>query len=296
MGRAHELFKDRPEKMIYLVERGCRTPSIDQRCYIEFERGDIRSVISAVTSLVRNLNVAGLLKSAAPARAAVPLSQKAISLLQAIDQDGDQGYRRDNLAEMTGYRVVEVDHLIDQLGNRLQSHPGDPGETYFTLSPSGRRVLFQEAGRDIRTNTLAVASARAQVHVPADDEGTIMFYLTIVNMGTAPLRVETITPSHVAADGNDLAILAPVSKPPENTVGPGGIGEIGVRFPIGAQAIRVMLRCVQRADNKFSSPRMQLVVKGDIAGNVEGRKFQLPFTVASYSPELNIQCPSAKGA
>lgn len=148
--------------------------------------------------------------------------------------------------------------------------------------------------RQLVANPLLVASARARVHVPVDDEGTIEFYLAITNMGAAPLLVETITSSRAAANGNDLAILGPVSRSPEKTLNPGKAGEVGVRFPIGAPAIRTMLRCVQCADNKFSSPRLELLVTGDIAGNVEGKPFQLRFTVASYSPELHIYCPSIK--
>lgn len=141
-------------------------------------------------------------------------------------------------------------------------------------------------------DTLIVASARARVHVPADDEGTIEFYVTLANMGGAPVEVEAIMPSRVAASGNELAILAPVSRPPQKQVGPGRTGELGVRFPIGAQAIRAMLRCVQRADNRFSSPRVELLVSGTITGKLGQQIFQLPFAVAAYSPELNIQCPS----
>jgi len=61
MGRAREFFKTTPEKITYLVQKGCQIQSVDQRCYISFERENMRSVLSAITSLIRNLKTAGLL-------------------------------------------------------------------------------------------------------------------------------------------------------------------------------------------------------------------------------------------
>ncbi len=163
-----------------------------------------------------------------------------------------------------------------------------------------RRSAFGWIGRIFAcrgvADAVAVASARAHVHVPADDEGTIEFYLTIANMGTAPLQVESITPSRVAANGNDLAILAPVSRPPQKPIGPLSTGEVGIRIPIGVQAIRLILRCVQRAQNSYSSPRIEVMVSGSLAGCFGERQVRTDFTIAAYSPELNIVCPSAKDA
>ncbi|GEM_PF-2289367 len=69
MGQAKQKFP--PQRVIYLLQKGCNVAAIDQKPYIEFERDNIRSVIDAMTHLVKALAVAGLFppknKEAAPA-------------------------------------------------------------------------------------------------------------------------------------------------------------------------------------------------------------------------------------
>ena len=61
MGQAKQKFKNEPEKVIYLVDKNCNIQAIDQKSYILFDRKDIRTVIEAITSLIKNLKQAGLL-------------------------------------------------------------------------------------------------------------------------------------------------------------------------------------------------------------------------------------------
>lgn len=58
MGQAKQKFKNTPEKVIYLKDNNCTVPTIDQKPYISFDRGDIRSNIKANTSLLKNLKQA----------------------------------------------------------------------------------------------------------------------------------------------------------------------------------------------------------------------------------------------
>ncbi|RJR14537.1 MAG: hypothetical protein C4581_13930 [Nitrospiraceae bacterium] len=58
MGQAKQKFQDTPEKVIYLKDKNCTVPTIDQKPYISFDRGDIRSIIKANTSLLKNLKQA----------------------------------------------------------------------------------------------------------------------------------------------------------------------------------------------------------------------------------------------
>ena len=62
MGRAKEKAKGTPEKVIYLVDKDCNIQAIDQKAYIPFDRKDIRTVLEAITLLIRNLKHSGLFK------------------------------------------------------------------------------------------------------------------------------------------------------------------------------------------------------------------------------------------
>jgi len=72
MGRAREQFKSTPEAVIYLVQAGCQIQAVDQACYIHFQRENIRSVVSAITDLVRNLKAAGFVGRPRQAAQAAP--------------------------------------------------------------------------------------------------------------------------------------------------------------------------------------------------------------------------------
>lgn len=61
MGQAKQKFKNKPERVIYLVDTICNIQAIDQKSYIPFNRKDIRKIIEAFTLLIKNLKQAGLL-------------------------------------------------------------------------------------------------------------------------------------------------------------------------------------------------------------------------------------------
>lgn|SRR3990172_13114877 len=60
MGQAKQKFKNIPEKVIYLVDTDCNLQAIDQKAYIPFSRENARSMLEAITLLVKNLKAAGL--------------------------------------------------------------------------------------------------------------------------------------------------------------------------------------------------------------------------------------------
>lgn len=62
MGQAKQKFKSVPEKVIYLVDKTCTIQAVDQKSYIQFNRQDIRSILEAITLLIKNLKQAGLLR------------------------------------------------------------------------------------------------------------------------------------------------------------------------------------------------------------------------------------------
>ena len=60
MGQAKKQFEGAPERVIYLVDKDCKVQSVDQRAYIPFDRKDLRSVLAALTQLMRDLKAAKL--------------------------------------------------------------------------------------------------------------------------------------------------------------------------------------------------------------------------------------------
>ena len=59
MGQATQKFKNKPEKAIYLVDKNCTVPTIDQKPYIPFDRDKPRSIVKAITSFIKDLKQAG---------------------------------------------------------------------------------------------------------------------------------------------------------------------------------------------------------------------------------------------
>ena len=66
MGRAKALYKNRPQAIVYMVQRGCSIQAVDQRGYNAFDPADMRSVVQAIAQLVRDLRAAGALGPLVP--------------------------------------------------------------------------------------------------------------------------------------------------------------------------------------------------------------------------------------
>ena len=65
MGQSKQRFKENRNRIIYLVEKGCAIQAIDQQTYIEFEGTKVRSVLDALTQLVRDLKAVDALNRSA---------------------------------------------------------------------------------------------------------------------------------------------------------------------------------------------------------------------------------------
>ncbi len=61
MGQAKQKFKNKSEKVIYLVDKNCTVPTIDQKSYIKFDRDNIRSIVKAITGFIKDLKEVGWL-------------------------------------------------------------------------------------------------------------------------------------------------------------------------------------------------------------------------------------------
>jgi len=143
-------------------------------------------------------------------------------------------------------------------------------------------------------DVIRVPSTRAHVYIPEDDDGHVDFYFMVVNMTDRPLSVQRFFLSRFAASGKDVSIQVPLFKEPNEPVPPRGIREVHLSVPLGAPAIRHLLRVVDRPSTPMSSPRVELMVVGVLEGGLGGVQVRVPFTVAAYTPELRISCPSSK--
>jgi hypothetical protein len=64
MGQAKQKFAKKPECVVYLVDKNCNLPTIDQQSSIVFDRSDARSILSALTQLLKDLKSATLFRTA----------------------------------------------------------------------------------------------------------------------------------------------------------------------------------------------------------------------------------------
>ncbi|MDO8738944.1 hypothetical protein [Candidatus Deferrimicrobium sp.] len=60
MGQAKVAYTSAPERVSYLVDNRCTIQAVDQRSYILFDRENIRSILDAITQVIRNLKDSGL--------------------------------------------------------------------------------------------------------------------------------------------------------------------------------------------------------------------------------------------
>lgn len=102
LGQSKQLFSAMPQRVIYLVETGCDLPVIDQKTRIHFTRTDMRSVIAAVTMLVKELKAAGFFPTAS-VQAAAKENQKRPSLDEIIEKLGARG-------EQVIMEISKLDH------------------------------------------------------------------------------------------------------------------------------------------------------------------------------------------
>ncbi len=86
MGQAKQKFRQKPENVVYLVEQHCNMPAVDQTARIIFDRTDVRSIISALTQVIRNLKAAGIF-SASPVR--LKASQSKVTMVEFVAKLND---------------------------------------------------------------------------------------------------------------------------------------------------------------------------------------------------------------
>jgi hypothetical protein len=149
-------------------------------------------------------------------------------------------------------------------------------------------VFRRETIRDV----VRVTSARAHVTIQEDDAGEISTYFGLINMGKKPLLVDQIVLEGCAANGNDLRVPLPTINPPREPISR-EIEEVYISVALGTSQIRQLIRIVQPASNRRSSPSVQLTFRVAIHLRRGSDRDVMRFTAAANQPELLITCPSA---
>ena len=60
VGIAKKQFEKFPQRVFYLVSSNCEISAVDQKCRISFSNGDARSIIEALTLLIKEMRMAGV--------------------------------------------------------------------------------------------------------------------------------------------------------------------------------------------------------------------------------------------
>lgn len=63
MGQAKQRFRENPGKVIYLVDQACAIQAVDQKTYEQFDPKNMRSIVEAITKVIKDLKAAGLFMS-----------------------------------------------------------------------------------------------------------------------------------------------------------------------------------------------------------------------------------------
>ena len=87
MGQLKQKFKKTPDNVIYLMDKKCISPTIDQKCYISFDRRNIRSILEAITHIIKNLKNSKLYRTNP---VPLPENEKRIDCSEIIRELGPQ--------------------------------------------------------------------------------------------------------------------------------------------------------------------------------------------------------------
>ncbi len=158
--------------------------------------------------------------------------------------------------------------------------------------PTWFRRIFQ---RLPAASLIRVPSARARVHIPGEDSGTVELWVTIVNMTNRPLVLQNFLLHRLTASGPSLPVNSPPFEPPPNPTPPLSISEAYIRIPLSKAAVRQLMLSVSSAQNTYSSPRAELVLVGVFIGSLGRLTVQIPITVAAPNPELQLTRPNTRG-
>jgi hypothetical protein len=160
--------------------------------------------------------------------------------------------------------------------------------------------LFRRASAE---QLVRVIGARAYVHIQADDDGLVETFFLVVNRVDRPVRVDGFHLELFYVDHYATGVAQPLFKAPVTPIPPLDVGEVNVTISLTSAAIRGILQRMQKAQNAYSSPRIELTFGGKLDLNIPGslaalqraKTIRLPFQVDVRPIELSINPPSIRG-
>jgi len=195
---------------------------------------------------------------------------------------------------------------MNWLSPQLKARDPSRGETSakltFGIPPFGAELTFSGSPaswlarvfrRERISDVARITHARAHVHIQEDDNGDISAYCGLANMGRKPMTVEQVTLEACLANGQDLRVPQPTIEPPRDAIDGRSVRDIYMSIALGAGQIRHLVRLVQPATNRRSTPRVELTFKVAVHLQRAAQSELMRFTTAVYLPELLITCPSA---
>jgi hypothetical protein len=147
-------------------------------------------------------------------------------------------------------------------------------------------------GREIPVSLIAVVMVRAHVSVTAEDDGSIDFWATIVNMSTEPITVDRLHLGLFLIGGISTNTPPPYLSPSRSPIQPRSTGEMHFRTVLGAPAIRQLKQYIQPAHNLYSTPRLEIKLAGVIDIKQNKKDLRVSFEVEDRSPVLYLNTES----
>jgi hypothetical protein len=175
MGQAKQKFEKTPARIIYLVDDRCVIQAVDQKAYISFRRDDTRSILDAITRLIRNLKQAGLLgpdkleRREAPSVDIADVASKTTKLLKDICEvlshapNGGLGIQQFREILKRQFHLSEQDINFAQRDLQIQglvvfhTTPGVSAFSFFMLTPIGWELVRFEKNQSVEKSEIMKA-------------------------------------------------------------------------------------------------------------------------------------------
>lgn len=145
------------------------------------------------------------------------------------------------------------------------------------------RQLFQPQPLD---QSIAVRLDRTTVHVVDGTDGSIDWWLSIINLSKVSVRIHAMSVSQILANGREVPRLAEVAKPPQSPIKAMSTETLYIRSPLTAEGINSLFRNIGPARNEYSSPNCRIDVEGSVDLLHGKRLSQTRFQLYDVSPFL----------
>lgn len=189
--------------------------------------------------------------------------------------------------------------------NVTQVTVGFPGIPLSAQIPI-RSSMFEPIARWFRRTPpeqlVQVMWSSSVVTATEDDAGSVDVCLGLVNLSDRRVRIEALHLEFFYIAGYTTGVAQPLFAPPKEPVPPLTGTEVHFTINIASKQIRDLLQRIQKAQNPFSTPWLELTVGGKIDLHIAGsfgalqraRTIRLPFERKIHNLQLQMSCPSAR--